>query len=373
MKLIDNEPAEIRYHMPAEWEPHDATWLVWPHNRADWDIKQSAAEWCFVEIVRHLKKSERVAIIYRNTELKKRTVRRFALAGIATDNIGSYIIPTNRSWIRDSGPIFVVSDGFERRQVAITDWQFNGWARYRAWRLDHNLPYRIAQILQMDRFVVRNKMIHQHPRVVLEGGSIDVNGQGLLLTTEQCLLGTKQLRNRGMNRGDIESILSQHLGVTNICWLSGGIVGDDTNGHVDAVARFVGPKTVIAAIESNQMDENYFTLSENMKRLANFRDDVGRQLNVISLPMPRPLTFDGVRLPASYLNFFIGNSVVLVPTFNDPADQIALGILNEYFKDREVIGIYSGDLILGLGALHCLTQQQPSGITAGSQRTVDVH
>ena len=365
MKSGNNESNRIRYHMPAEWEPHHTTWLVWPHNRADWDTKQSQAQWCFVEIVRHLIRSERVSIIYRELNLRRQTERRFALAGITTEKIDSYIMSTNRSWIRDSGPIFVVSNHSGGRQVAITDWGFNGWARYRAYDLDNLLPRRIADTLKMRRFVVRRTTGIDGDQVVLEGGSVDVSGDGLLLTTEQCLLGKKQMRNKGMAREDLESSLCEYLGTTSVCWLQGGIVGDDTNGHVDDVARFVGPRTVVAATVSDNTDENYSTLSENIKRLSHFRDGAGRQLDVIDVPMPRPLRFNGMRLPASYMNFFVGNSVVLVPTFNDPTDQIALSILSDCFKDREVIGIYSGDLILGLGALHCLTQQQPKGaITA---------
>ncbi len=362
MKRTKDEVFRLSCRMPAEWEPHQTTWLVWPHNRADWDVKQSQAEWCYVEIVRHLITSERVAIVYKETKRKIKAERLLALAGISTEKIDSYVIPTNRSWIRDNGPIFVVSEDSARQQVAVTDWGFNGWGRYRAWSLDDALPARIAKAIDVRRVVAKRPAICGGGQVVLEGGSIDVDGRGLLLTTEQCLLGNKQIRNKGMGREELESTLSEYLGVTTVCWLQGGIVGDDTNGHVDDVARFVGPSTVIAASVSNNADENYSTLSENIKRLSRFRDGAGRQLDVINMPMPKPLRFDGMRLPASYLNFFIANSVVLVPTFNDPADRIALDILSDCFKDREVVGIYSGDLILGLGALHCLTQQQPKKI-----------
>lgn len=349
------------FRMPAEWEPHHATWLVWPHARADWEVKTTAVEWCFADIARVLIRGERVAIVCRDEAVRQRAERRLRRTGVDLNRIDAHVIPTNRSWIRDCGPVFVVRGPAARAEVAATDWRFNGWARYRAWRCDDALPRAIAGRLGMRRFEI-TAATNDGPRpVVLEGGSIDVNGQGLLLTTEQCLLGREQARNPDLPRQTIERVLQQALGVGRVLWLGGGIAGDDTHGHVDDVARFVRPDTVAAAVEPDTSDENHAPLADNLARLRAMRDLRGRPLRVVTIPMPRPLHFDGERLPASYLNFYIGNDVVLVPTFNDPSDRVALEILAGLFPAREVVGIHAGDLILGLGAVHCVTQQQPRG------------
>ncbi len=354
-------PSDAGFRMPAEWEPHHATWLVWPHARADWEVKTTAVEWCYADIARNLIRGERVAIVYRDAAVRRRAERRLRRTGVHLNRIDAHIIPTNRSWIRDCGPVFVVGGSAARSEVAATDWRFNGWARYRAWRRDDALPRTIAGHLGMRRFEIAAVMSYGPRPVVLEGGSIDVNGQGLLLTTEQCLLGREQARNPDLPREAIERVLQQALGVERVLWLGGGIAGDDTHGHVDDVARFVRPDTVVAAVEPDTRDENHAPLADNLARLREMRDLRGRPLHVVTIPMPRPLYFDGERLPASYLNFYIGNDVVLVPTFNDPSDRVALGILADLFPAREVVGIHAGDLILGLGAVHCVTQQQPRG------------
>ena len=353
-------PSRLGFRMPAEWELHRATWLVWPHNRADWDVKTAAVEWCYAEIVRQLIDGERIAILVQDQAVERRARRSLEHCGVSAAHVDIYRIPTNRSWIRDSGPIFVVrTDPAGRREVAMTDWRFNGWARYRAWLRDDAVPARIAARLKMHRFQVQAKQSYRYQPVVLEGGSIDVNGQGLLLTTEECLLSPVQARNPGMTRETIEQILEAALGVRRVLWLEGGIAGDDTHGHVDDVARFVSPHTVAAAVESDRADPNYAPLRANRARLREMRGLGGRPLRVVPIPMPRPVTFDGQRLPASYLNFYIGNRRVLVPTFNDPNDRIALARLARLFPNREVVGIHARDLILGLGAVHCMTQQEP--------------
>ena len=354
-------PGPCGFRMPAEWEPHEATWLVWPHARADWEVKTAAAEWCYADIVRHLVRGERAAIVYNDGTVRRRAERRLRQTGIDPDRIDAHVIPTNRSWIRDCGPIFVVGRDGGRRTVAATDWRFNGWARYRAWQHDDRLPQAIARRLGMRRFEIGVETRHGLRRVVLEGGSVDVNGEGLLLATEECLLHREQARNPGLPREELERALHLGLGIEQVLWLGGGIAGDDTHGHVDDVARFVRRDTVVAAVESDVRDDNHAPLADNLRRLRTLRDQRGRALRVVTVPMPRPLFFDGERLPASYLNFYIGNEVVLVPTFNDPADRAALGILADLFPTREVVGIHAGDLILGLGAVHCITQQQPRG------------
>jgi len=353
-------PAALGFRMPAEWEIHRATWIVWPHNRADWEVKTAAIDWCYTEIVRNLVGGERVAIVVQDGGVEQRAHRALARGGIDPGQVEMHRIPTNRSWIRDSGPIFVVRDRPRgRRDVALTDWTFTAWGRYRAWQLDNALPTRIARRLNMRRFDVRLRQGAQRRPVVLEGGSIDVNGKGLLLTTEECLLGDVQPRNPGVTRPELEEILHCTLGVRRVLWLQGGIAGDDTHGHVDDVARFVSPTTVVAATESDRTDANFAPLRANRSRLAAMRDLRGHPLRVVTVPMPRPVYFDGTRLPASYLNFYISNRRVLVPTFNDPADRVALARLARVFPGREVVGIHAVDLILGLGAVHCLTQQEP--------------
>ena len=367
----DASPVQAHFRMPAEWEPHEATWLVWPHNRADWEVKTSAVDWCYVEMVRHLVRGERVALIYHDATVRRRAERRLRRGGVDVDRLDAYVMPTDRSWIRDSGPIFVVRGSARRREVAMTDWAFNGWARYRAWRHDNAVPRRIAAGLGMRRFVMRVTGPRDRRGVVLEGGSIDVDGRGQLLTTEECLLGQVQARNPGLAREAIERTLREGLGVRGVRWLARGIAGDDTHGHVDDVARFVGPNTVAAAVEPDRRDVNHAPLAENLARLRSMRSERGRPLEIIPLPMPRPVTFDGERLPASYLNFYIANDVVLVPTFNDRADRDALSILAELFPTREVVGIHAGDLILGLGTVHCVTQQQPRGLVAAPPARAD--
>jgi agmatine deiminase len=280
-------------------------------------------------------------------------------AGVDLDQVDFFPFLTDRVWTRDSGPIFIKCQRKHSTELAITDWKFNAWAKYPNWRLDDALPGKIAQALRMRQWEPYSKRGNRRQRVVLEGGSIDVNGQGTLLTTKECLLSSVQQRNPGLARQDIERVFETYLGVHKVLWLQNGIAGDDTHGHIDDLARFVAPTTIVAAQENNPEDENYHPLRHNLELLKSMTDQDGRQLEVVPLPMPKPLFFNGQRLPASYANFYIGNQVVLVPTFNDPNDRLALDILARFFPDREVTGIHCVDMIWGLGTLHCLTQQQP--------------
>ncbi len=319
--------------MPAEWEPHAATWIAWPHNREDWPGRFAPIPWVYGEIVKKLSHVERVRILIKRAALEKQARRMLEKAGANLDAVEFFARETDRVWTRDYCPLFVKNAGGE---TAITAWRFNGWAKYDNWRKDAAVPVYLGKRLKLSVFT---------PGMVLEGGSIDVNGEGLLLTTEECLLSPVQARNPELRREEIEERLGEYLGVRRVVWLKSGIVGDDTHGHVDDLARFVNPRTVVLCAEADPSDQ--VTL-----RAAG--------LTVVKLPMPRPLVFNRQRLPASYANFYIANGLVLVPTFNDPNDRIALAILAKQFPDREVVGINCTELIWGLGALHCMTQQQPA-------------
>jgi agmatine deiminase len=329
--------------MPAEWEPHEATWLAWPHERSDWPGKFAPIPWVYGDIVKHLARVEKVRIIVADAAHEKSVRRVLAKCAADVSALEFFHWPTNRSWTRDYSPIFV---RLPSGDVAITNWLFNGWAKYDNWRDDNRIPSRVAR-----KFKVAHEL---EPGIVLEGGSIDVNGAGLLLTTEECLLSEHiQVRNPGLGRADLERYFGEYLGIHKTIWLKQGIAGDDTHGHIDDLARFVDEKTVVIALEDDPSDANYEPLRENLKLLKR------TGLRVVTLPMPAPVYFDGQRLPASYANFYIANGLVLVPTFNDPNDRVALNTLAKLFPTREVIGIYCGDLVLGLGTLHCMTMQQP--------------
>ena len=335
----------VAMRMPAEWSPHRATWIAWPHNRTDWPGKFAPIPWVYGEIVRHLSRHERVGLLVANAVEEKTARRIFKRVDADLSQIDFVRCPTDRVWTRDSGPTFVHA---KNRRVAV-HWCFNAWAKYPDWKKDRKVAPVIARASGVD--LVQAKLGDRW--VVLEGGAIDVDGEGTLLATEECLLDAVQARNPELSRGQMEGALAEYLGVRRVVWLGRGIVGDDTHGHIDDLARFVGPGRVVLVQESNPRDENYEPLAENRERLE------GAGLEVIALPMPRPLILDGRRLPASYANFYIANGLVLVPTFNDPADRTALGILAELFPDREVIGIHAVDLVWGLGTLHCMTQQEP--------------
>jgi len=346
--------------MPAEWEPHRATWLAWPHNRSDWPGKFPPIPYVYAEIVRHLARAARIELIVNDeqSEAVARTILVDAnVLPALQEHIGFHCWPTNRGWLRDSGPIFVRD---KHGEVAVTNWKFNAWAKYRNWQLDNLLPERIGQARGCRQFCSCVEVNGQPQQMVLEGGSIDVNGRGLLLTTEECLLSTEQQRNPGMTREQIECALASMLGVKKVLWLERGIVGDDTHGHVDDIARFVGPRTVLAACEDDPADANHEILKENFRRLKKMTDTAGRPLEVLALPMPAPVIFKGQRVPASYANFYISNRTVLVPTFDDSNDLKAMNTIQQALPKHSVVPIYCGDLIWGLGAIHCMTQQEPA-------------
>ncbi len=342
--------------MPAEWEPHHATWLGWPHNASDWPGKLAVIPWVYGEIARHVAPKEIVRILVDSAEHQRRARRVLDRAGVEAGRVEFHRFPTDRGWTRDFGPVFVRRTR-PRAEIAIARFRFNAWAKYPDWHKDDHIAERVARKLGVRVFPAR-----AGPRdVVLEGGSIDVNGRGSLLTTEECLLDPAvQVRNPGLGRADIEAVLRDQLGATNVLWLGKGIAGDDTHGHVDDVCRFVAPRTVVLCRETDVHDANYRVLAENRERLSGMRLEDGSRIEVVDLPMPAPLYFARQRLPASYANFYIANAAVLVPTFNDPKDRVALGILAELFNDRPVVGIHAVDLVWGLGTLHCLTQQQPA-------------
>ena len=415
-------PATLGYRMPAEWEPHAATWLAWPHYEADWPGRFEPIPWVYAEIVRHVAQHERVELIVNNAATARQARKILERASALSPNVRFHHWPTNRVWTRDSGCIFVTKCGagaparekhavqteaglahivrtilekthfnFEsagrelkrsrprrgnregqdltrakqrkKSGASVADapllalkFRFNAWAKYPNWRHDERLGAKMA------------KAAHAHEirptsacaRVVLEGGSIDVNGRGTLLTTEECLLSKVQQRNPRMTRVHYEKVFADYLGAPHTIWLARGIAGDDTHGHVDDLTRFVSPDTVVTMVEPNSKDENHAPLRANLRRLQSARDQNGKPLTIAEIPMPQPVVFEGRRLPASYVNFYIANGVVLVPVFNRPNDRIALNTLAELFPKRQIIPIYSGDLIWGFGAMHCMTQQQPA-------------
>jgi agmatine deiminase len=345
-----------RFILPAEWEPHHATWIGWPHNATDWPGKIAAIPFVYAEIVRRIAPGELVRILVNSPQHERSARQVLKRVGVPLEQVQFLRFPTNRGWTRDFGPCFVQRAG-PPAEVAIARFRFNAWAKYRDWGKDNRVPELAARRLALKLLPARAG----GRDVVLEGGSIDVNGRGTLLTTEECLLDqTVQVRNPGLGRAELEHVLRTSLGATNVLWLGRGIAGDDTHGHVDDLCRFVDPHTVVLCRESDPGDANYRPLEENRERLDGMRLEDGTKIELVSLPMPAPVYLDGQRLPASYTNFYIANAAVLVPTFNDPNDRVALGILAELFTDRPVIGIHAVDLVWGLGTIHCLTRQEPA-------------
>lgn len=347
-------PASLGFRHCAEWEPHEATWLGWPHNRTDWPGRFAPIPWVYAEIVKKLVPGEIVRIIVNSREHELSVRRILHRTGVDLSRVEFFRFPTNRGWTRDFGPAFVKRD---RSELAVINFRFNAWAKYPDWKKDGRIHERAAKALGLRMITPRIGEKH----VVLEGGSIDVNGTGTLLTTEECLLdSTTQVRNPGLSRTDLEEMFRDYLGITNVLWLGKGIAGDDTHGHVDDLCRFVGHHTVVLCQERNSSDANFAALEENWERLEDMYAEDGTKMEVVGLPMPAPLVFNGQRLPASYANFYIANAAVLVPTFNDPNDRVALEILSDIFTDRPVVGIHAVDLVWGLGTLHCLTHEQPA-------------
>ena len=349
MTAPDTVPAQRGYRMPAEWEPHAATWICWPQNASDWPGKLPAIQWVFAEMVKKLTEGEIVRIIAGSREVEKRARRILGKCHLDMGRVEFFILPTDRGWTRDFGPMFVTG---KRGDKAVVKFRFNGWAKYPNHKLDNRAAPKLAAKLKLPVFTAS---------CTLEGGAIDVNGLGTVITTEECLLDqTTQVRNPGLGKAENERALADYLGAANVIWLNKGIAGDDTHGHVDDLCRFVNPSTVVLCAEANPSDENYHALRENRERLQGARLENGSRPEVVELPMPAPLVFDRMRLPASYANFYIGNAAVIVPTFNDANDRRALGILAELFPARKVVGIHAVDLVWGLGTLHCLTQQEPA-------------
>lgn len=352
-KIDKRTPASLGFITPAEWERHEATWIAWPHNKDDWPGKIIPIHWVYGEIVRKISEGEIVRIIVKSKEHESFACRILHRVGVDFSKIQFFRFPTDRGWTRDFGPMFVRRTG----ETAVVKFRFNGWAKYPNYKKDDTVPERAARALGYKIFYVKIKNCD----VVLEGGGIDTNGQGTLITTEECFLDkATQVRNPELSKEDMETVFREYLGVKNILWLGKGIAGDDTHGHVDDICRFVGHRSIVLCKEDNTKDVNYRPLEENRERLQGMRLEDGSKIEVIPIPMPEPLYFDGMRLPASYANFYISNSAVLVPTFNDPKDRIALGILSELFTDRPVVGIHAVDLVWGLGTLHCLTHEQPA-------------
>jgi len=341
--------------MPAEWEPHEATWITWPHKLSDWPGKFSPIPWVYAEVVAKLAPGEIVRVLVATRQRENEAKKVLQRAGVELRRVEFFRFPTDRGWNRDMGPIFV-RDEARRGALKIARFRFNGWAKYRDWKKDDRLPDRVAAAMKLET----RQVLHAGRAVVLEGGAVDVNGRGTLLATEECLVHpVVQRRNPGFTKRDYEAVFRDALGASNVLWLGRGIAGDDTHGHVDDLCRFVGPRVAVLCREKNARDVNYRPLEENYERLRSMRLEDGTRVEVVDLPMPAPLSFEGRRLPASYANFYIGNTAVIVPTFNDPADRQALGTLAEVFPGRVVVGIHAVDLVWGLGTLHCLTQQQP--------------
>jgi agmatine deiminase len=340
--------AKRGYGMPAEWEKHAATWLAWPHETSDWPGKFAPISWVYGEIVRHLSRAERVRILIADNDAEQKARKILQKSGAQMAAVEFFYAQTDRSWTRDYCPMFVRTPG---GQQAILNWRFNGWAKYANSRHDDAVTAKLAPKLKLPMVTPERG----GEQVVLEGGSIDVNGAGTILTTEECLLSEVQARNPKLGRQDMESVFAEYLGGRHTLWLKNGIAGDDTHGHVDDLARFTDERTIVIASEANKQDANYEPLKENLALLRAMRS-----LRVETLPMPEPVFFDGQRLPASYANFYIANELVLVPTFNDANDRVALNKLAKLFPLRKVVGVASSDLVLGLGTLHCMTQQEPA-------------
>jgi agmatine deiminase len=345
--------------MPAEWHPHRATWIAWPHHAPDWPGKFEPIPWVYAEIVRALADHEQVEILCQSDVIRTSAGQTLDVHGVRLDRVRLHLVPTDRVWLRDSAPIAVHDDA---GTVRLLDWRFNAWAKYDNFQRDDQIGQAIAGLSGLPRSAPRTS---DGRGIVLEGGGIDVNGDGLLLVTEEWLLSDVQIRNPGLTRADYEAIFREWLGVRQTIWLGEGCVGDDTHGHIDDVARFVGRDTIVLAVEEDPADENHARSIDNVRRLeaAAAAEGVG-PLHIVRLPFPRAVIMQGERLPASYANFYIANGIVIVPTFNDANDRLALNTLAGLFPDRRVVGIHAVDLVWGLGTLHCLTQQEPASTAA---------
>ncbi|MFZ5973375.1 MAG: agmatine deiminase family protein [Bacteroidota bacterium] len=341
-------PKQLGYFFPAEFAPHDATWLSWPHKEASWPGKIETIFPVYAEFVKCVAEAEKVNINVAHEAMKQKALGYLEKAGADLSQIQFFFHPTNDAWCRDHGPAFLIHRAEKKKMIV--DWGYNAWGgKYPPFDLDDVIPTLIAN--QYGIPVVS-------PGIVMEGGSVEFNGKGTLLTTRACLLNPN--RNPHLSQKQIEEYLVNYYGVDHILWLGDGIVGDDTDGHIDDLTRFVNADTVVTIVEENKSDENYTILQDNLKELKTLRLESGKQLNIVELPMPSAIVYDGMRLPASYANFYISNKYVVVPTFRDKNDERALQILQSCFPDRKVIGLDSVDIIWGLGSFHCLSQQEPS-------------
>lgn len=348
MSLFNNSPKKAGYAFPPEWAQHEATWLSWPHKEASWPGKLETIFTPYCQFIKAVAEGEKVRININNEETRAFAVAELEKVGADLSNIEFYLNPTNDAWCRDHGPAFLLSA--DQKEKAIVDWGYNAWGgKYPPYDLDDVVPTKIAGHFNLKLFT---------PDIVMEGGSVEFNGAGTILTTTACLL--NENRNPHLSKEEIESYLLEFYGAEQVLWLGDGIVGDDTDGHIDDITRFVNEDTVLTVVESNPLDENYILLQENLNALKEMRLPSGAALNIIKLPMPSPVIHEDTRLPASYANFYIANKVVVVPTFRDVNDNIALDIIQKAFPDRKVIGIDSTDIIWGLGSFHCLSQQEPA-------------
>jgi agmatine deiminase len=347
--MIDKTPKELGYFFPAEFAKHDATWLSWPHKEASWPGKIKTIYPVYAQFIKLVAEGEYVNINVGSEEMKKQALHYLKDVSADLNRINFFIHPTNDAWCRDHGPAFLINAAAEQKKIII-DWGYNAWGgKYPPFDLDDNIPTLVANHYNIPVY---------YPGIVMEGGSVEFNGKGTVLTTSSCLL--HENRNPQLTQKQIEEYLHNYYGVDNILWLGDGIVGDDTDGHIDDLTRFVNESTVVTVVELDKKDENYFTLKENVKTLNKLRLENGKQLNIIELPMPTAIVYEDMRLPASYANFYISNKYVIVPTFRDKNDDLALQILQSSFTDRKIVGLDSLDIIWGLGSFHCLSQQEPS-------------
>lgn len=341
--------------MPAEWAPHDATWLAWPFHEPDWPGKLEPIPWVYTEIVRALSAHERVEVVCASEGIRDSARNMLERTRVDPAGYRLHVLPINRTWLRDSGPTGVrTPDG----RIEWIHWRFDAWSKYDNYAHDQHVPELVERVSGLKRREAFWPGTDR--RITLEGGGIETDGAGTLIVTEEWLLSDVQVRNAGMTRADYERAFAHWLGTPKVIWLGNGVAGDDTHGHVDDIARFVAPGVVALAYEPDPKDENHAASADNLRRLELAKDATGRSLRIVKLPMPRPVLYEDLRLPASYANFYIANGVVIVPTFNDPNDRVALNTLAEWFPDREIVGIHAVDLVLGQGTLHCLTQQQPA-------------
>jgi len=342
-------PKQLGYHFPAEFAKHNAMWLSWPHKEASWPGKIESIYPVYAQFIQYVAEGETVNINVVDEAMKQKALRYVTEAGADLNNVNFFIHPTNDAWCRDHGPAFLINPKAEHKKV-IVDWGYNAWGgKYPPFDLDDNIPTLVGKHYNIPVF---------YPGIVMEGGSVEFNGKGTLLTTTACLL--NENRNPHLNQKQIEEYLIDYYGVDHILWLGDGIVGDDTDGHIDDITRFVNEDTVVTVVEENKQDENFELLQENLKTLKTLRLETGKQMNIVELPMPGAVVYEDMRLPASYANFYIGNKYVVVPTFRDKNDDRALDILQKCFPDRKVIGLDSVDIIWGLGSFHCLSQQEPA-------------